>query len=53
MLSPFTYSQLIWMIASGYFFFGEVPDLITLAGSLIIIASGLYILYRERVHGDR
>ena len=52
-LAPFAYSQLIWMIAAGYFSFGEVPDIVTLAGSLIIVASGLYILYRERVHGDR
>lgn len=51
-LAPFTYSQLIWMIAAGYLFFGQMPDSITLLGSLIIVGSGLYILYRQRIHGD-
>ena len=52
-LSPFMYTQMIWMVSLGYFVFGDVPGLATIAGAAVIILSGLYILYRERVHGDR
>ncbi len=48
-LSPFLYSQIIWMIGLGYFVFGDVPDIWTLAGSSIVIASGIYLLHREQV----
>jgi drug/metabolite transporter (DMT)-like permease len=52
-LAPFVYSQLIWMTLLGYLVFGDLPHRMTLLGATIIIASGLYILYRERVHGGR
>ena len=48
-LAPFIYSQIIWMIALGWFVFGQFPDRWTFAGAGIVIASGLYLLYRERV----
>jgi drug/metabolite transporter (DMT)-like permease len=48
-LSPFIYTQLLWAIIAGYLFFSELPDRWTLAGGTIVIASGLYLLYRERV----
>ena len=48
-LSPFIYTQIVWMLALGYFLFGDWPDPWTLVGSGIVIASGLYLLYRERV----
>ena len=51
-LAPFAYFQLIWMTGLGYFVFGDLPHRLTLIGAAIIIASGLYILYRQRVHGD-
>ena len=47
-LSPFMYTQLVWMIGLGYVLFGDLPDHWTLAGSLIVIASGLYLLSFER-----
>jgi drug/metabolite transporter (DMT)-like permease len=53
LLAPFAYTQIIWMPAAGYLAFGDVPGGHTLIGAAIIVASGLYILYRERVHGDR
>jgi drug/metabolite transporter (DMT)-like permease len=52
-LTPFTYTQIVWMVASGYFIFGDVPRSSTLIGVTFVIAAGLYILYRERVHRDR
>lgn len=48
-LAPFIYSQIIWMIALGWFVFGQFPDRWTFVGAGIVIASGLYLLYRERV----
>ena len=51
-LAPFIYTQIVWMIALGFFVFGDVPDGWTLAGSAIVIASGLYLLYRERVRAQ-
>lgn len=48
-LSPFLYTQIIWMIGLGYLVFGDVPDRWTLAGASIVIASGIYLLHREQV----
>jgi len=50
-LAPFMYSQLIWVIAIGYMVFDDVPSGWTLAGAAVVIASGLYLLHRERVQG--
>lgn len=47
-LAPFLYTQIVWMVALGYVVFGDVPDVTTLAGAAIIVASGLYLLYREQ-----
>jgi drug/metabolite transporter (DMT)-like permease len=48
LLAPFIYTQLVWVILFGYLVFAHVPTAWTLAGSAIVIASGLYVLYRER-----
>ena len=47
-LSPFIYTQLIWAVTLGYLVFGQLPDGWTLAGAAVVIASGLYVLSRER-----
>lgn len=47
-LAPFSYFQLISMVAAGYIVFGDVPTVYTLVGASVIIASGLYLLHRER-----
>lgn len=46
-IAPFIYTQIVWMVALGYFVFGDVPDGYTILGSLIICTSGLYLMYRE------
>jgi drug/metabolite transporter (DMT)-like permease len=48
-LAPFFYAQLIWATVLGLVVFGEVPDYWTLVGGVIVMASGLYLLHRERV----
>ena len=50
-LTPFIYTELVWMIALGFLVFGDVPNRWTIAGSAIVVASGLYLLHRERVRG--
>jgi drug/metabolite transporter (DMT)-like permease len=51
LLSPFIYTELLWVIILGFLVFGDLPSRWTLAGAAIVIASGLYILHRERVRG--
>ena len=53
MLAPFIYTEIVWMIALGFLVFGDVPNRWTLAGAAVVIVSGLYLLYRERVMGPR
>ena len=48
-LAPFIYSQLIWMVLLGWLVFDQLPDRWTFAGGAIVVSSGLYLLYRERV----
>jgi drug/metabolite transporter (DMT)-like permease len=53
-LAPFMYTQLVWMIFYGYTVFNQLPNQWTLAGASVVIASGLYLLYREvKVKGER
>ncbi len=48
-LAPFSYTQLIWTGALGYWVFGSLPDAWTILGAGIIAGSGLYTVYRERI----
>lgn len=47
-LAPFGYVGLLSMVTLGYAVFGDVPDIWTLVGGAIIIAAGIYLLYREQ-----
>lgn len=46
-VAPMQYSQILWATAYGWFLFGESVDGPTLIGASIIIASGIYIVWRE------
>lgn len=46
-IAPFQYSQMIWGVVFGLWIFGDVPPSGVVLGSAIVIASGLFILYRE------
>jgi drug/metabolite transporter (DMT)-like permease len=48
-LAPFSYTQLVWVSVLGFFVFGEIPDIWTIAGAAVIVCSGLYTAHRERV----
>jgi drug/metabolite transporter (DMT)-like permease len=46
-VAPMQYSQIIWATIYGWFLFGEKLDLATIIGAGTIIASGMYIVFRE------
>lgn len=46
---PMDYSSLLWATLSGWLVFGVLPDTWTWVGAPVIIASGLYIVWREHV----
>ena len=47
-LQPFSYTILIWATLIGFLVFGNLPDLLTVAGALVITSSGIYTFARER-----
>ena len=48
-VAPFRYTSLIVALIVGALAFGTFPDLLTLIGAGIVVATGLFTLYRERV----
>ncbi len=46
-IAPFNYTAMIWAALFGYLIWGDLPTLALLAGGGVVMASGLYILYRE------
>lgn len=46
-VSPFFYFMLVWAAAIGYFVWGEVPTPALIVGSVIVVASGLFLLWHE------
>lgn len=51
-VAPFRYTILVFALGLGFLVFGEVPDAITLVGAAIVVATGIYTFYRERLHGQ-
>jgi drug/metabolite transporter (DMT)-like permease len=53
-VTPFRYSRLIFAMFVGVFVFGERPNTLMLVGSVIIVASGIFTVWRERkLHATR
>mmetsp|Transcript_13496 Transcript_13496/g.21538 ORF Transcript_13496/g.21538 Transcript_13496/m.21538 type:complete len:291 (-) Transcript_13496:1641-2513(-) len=48
-IAPFRYTGLIWALVLGWLVFGDWPTPLTLLGAGIVVATGLFTLYRERV----
>jgi drug/metabolite transporter (DMT)-like permease len=46
-VAPFDYIQLLWASLIGFSIWGEVPEPVTMAGAMVVAASGGYILWRE------
>jgi drug/metabolite transporter (DMT)-like permease len=45
---PYTYTSLLWAILLGWLFFADRPTPVMLLGAGIIVASGLFVFYREQ-----
>lgn len=45
---PMEFSKLIWVSILGFFLFGEVPEIWTWLGGVMIFSGSAYIAYRER-----
>ena len=48
-VAPYNYTTIVWATVFGLAVFGDRPDPWTLAGAAVIVGSGLYIYYRERI----
>jgi len=51
LISPFNYAQLLGAAGLGYLVFDHLPDAWTWLGAAVIVASGVYIAWREAVRG--
>jgi drug/metabolite transporter (DMT)-like permease len=46
-VSPFYYLMLVWALVIGFLVWGDVPTVGLLIGSVIVVTSGLFLLWRE------
>ncbi|MET4102838.1 drug/metabolite transporter (DMT)-like permease [Roseovarius sp. MBR-78] len=46
-VAPFRYTSLLWALLLGWVVFGDWPQVLTLVGAAIVVASGVFTLYRE------
>ena len=52
LIAPLEYTALVWGVLLDSTLWGVLPDAVTWIGAAIIVASGLYLLRRERVHAE-
>jgi len=52
-VTPYQYTLLVWAVLFGWLFFNETPRTTTLIGAAFIVASGLFIFFREQKLGKR
>ena len=46
-MAPIDYTRLVFAIVLGFLLFGDIPNALTMAGALVVVASTLYITWRE------
>jgi S-adenosylmethionine uptake transporter len=51
LLAPFQYSSIVWAVILGYLVWRDVPTPAVLLGNALIVASGLFVFYRESLRG--
>jgi drug/metabolite transporter (DMT)-like permease len=47
-VAPFDYANMIWIVIAAYVVFGDVPTAAVLAGSAVVVGSGIFVIWRER-----
>ena len=48
-IGSFRYASVLWALALGYVLWGDVPNVLAVAGIAVIVAAGLYVLHRDRM----
>lgn len=51
LVAPFEYTTMIWATLLGWFVFGQWPEQAVIAGAVLVTASGIFVIYRERKLG--
>lgn len=52
-ISPFRYASVAFAIFVGWLIWGQVPDTLAMAGIILIVGCGLYMMHREHVRENR
>src|SRR5580704_13961012 len=52
-VQPYSYTLLVWVTILGAVVFGDIPDHWTIAGALLIVASGLYSWHHDRLMNEK
>ena len=52
LIAPLEYTALFWVVCLDLLLWGVLPDMVTWIGAGIVVASGLYLLRREKVHAE-
>ena len=52
-IAPFNYTELVWAAIIGWFVWSEWPADNVWWGAAIVVAAGLYVIWRERVRAQR
>ncbi|MSO92692.1 MAG: DMT family transporter [Rhodospirillales bacterium] len=47
-VAPFFYANLLWATGYGFLIFGDLPDIWTISGAVLIVASGLWVFRGEQ-----
>jgi len=47
-VQPYAYTLLVWVTVLGFVLFGDIPDVWTILGAAIVVASGLYTWHHDR-----
>nr|WP_255701365.1 DMT family transporter [Afifella sp. H1R] len=50
-IAPFEYASMIWGTIAGYLLFNEIPGINVAVGGAVVIAAGIFIIYREHQLG--